>query len=91
MRSNAGMANKEGDVDLREAQVTAPSSHFGLAWLGLAWLGLAWLGLAWLGLAWLGLALLTAARNFWEGESPLALLFPVRRDYFNLKLVHSFF
>jgi hypothetical protein len=37
MRSNAGMANRQGDVDL----------HFGFAWLGLAWV--AWLGLAWLG------------------------------------------
>jgi hypothetical protein len=56
MRSNAGMANRQGDVDLRFAQVSAPQLAqlallFGLAWLGLAWLGLAWLGLAWLGLA----------------------------------------
>jgi hypothetical protein len=50
------MANRQGDVALRFAQGSAPSSNFGLAWLGLAWLGLAWLGLAWLGLAWLGLA-----------------------------------
>ena len=49
MRSNAGMANRQGDVDLRL------ELWLGLAWLGLAWLGLAWLGLAWLGLAWLGL------------------------------------
>jgi len=51
------MANRQGDVDLRFAQVSAPQLEFcfGLAWLGLAWLGLAWLGLAWLGLAWLGL------------------------------------
>jgi hypothetical protein len=51
MRSNEGMAIRQGDVDLREAQVSATSWNFGLAWLGLAWLGLAWLGLAWLGLA----------------------------------------
>jgi len=46
------MANRQGDVDLRFAQVSAPQLEFcfGLAWLGLAWLGLAWLGLAWLGL-----------------------------------------
>jgi hypothetical protein len=61
MRSNAGMANRQGDVDLRESQVSAPSYHFGLAWLALAWFGLAWLGLAWLGLAWLGLAWLGLA------------------------------
>ena len=53
MRSDAGMANRHEDVDLRFAQVSASSGT--LAWLGLAWLGLAWLGLAWLGLAWLGL------------------------------------
>ena len=46
MRSNAGMANRQGDVDVSVSVNT-------LAWLGLAWLGLAWLGLAWLGLAWL--------------------------------------
>jgi len=40
------MANREGDVDLRNAQVSAPNLTL---WLGLAWLGLAWLGLAWLG------------------------------------------
>jgi hypothetical protein len=34
MRSNAGMANRKGDVDLRFAQVSAPSQNFGLAWLG---------------------------------------------------------
>jgi hypothetical protein len=39
------MANRQEDVDLREAQVSASSQNFGLAWLGLAWLGLAWLGL----------------------------------------------
>jgi len=52
------MANTQGDIDLRFAQVSAPhlTLWLGLAWLGLAWLGLAWLGLAWLGLAWLGLA-----------------------------------
>jgi len=32
VRSNAGMANRQGDVDLRFAQVSAPSYHFGLAW-----------------------------------------------------------
>jgi hypothetical protein len=36
MRSNAGMANRQGDVNLRFAQVSAPSQNFGLAWLGLA-------------------------------------------------------
>jgi len=35
VRSNAGMAKRQGDVDNT------------LAWLGLAWLGLAWLGVAW--------------------------------------------
>jgi hypothetical protein len=39
----------------------------------------------------LAMSLLTTARNFWEGESPFALLFSVRREYFNLKWVHSFF
>jgi len=29
------MANKQGDVDLRFAQVSAPSYHFGFAWLEL--------------------------------------------------------
>jgi hypothetical protein len=33
MRSNAGMANRQGDVDLREAQVSAPQLTL---WLGLA-------------------------------------------------------
>jgi hypothetical protein len=42
------MANRQGDVDLRLAQLEL---LLGLAWLGLAWLGLAWLGLVWLGLA----------------------------------------
>jgi hypothetical protein len=56
MRSNVGMANRQGDVDLRFAQVSAPSQNFGLVWLGFASLGLAWLGFAWLGFAWLGLA-----------------------------------
>jgi hypothetical protein len=45
MRSDAGMANRQRDVDLRFAQVSALRT---LACLGLAWLGLAWLGLAWL-------------------------------------------
>jgi hypothetical protein len=31
MRSNAGMANRQGDVDLRFAQVSARSQNFGLA------------------------------------------------------------
>ena len=35
MRSNAGMATRRGDGDLREAQVSALSWNFGLAWLGL--------------------------------------------------------
>jgi len=39
MRSNAGMANRKGDVDLRLAQVAAPQLEL---WLGLAWLCLAW-------------------------------------------------
>ena len=33
MRSNAGMANRQGEVNLRIAQVSSPST---LAWLGLA-------------------------------------------------------
>jgi len=33
MRSNAGMANRQGDVYLPLAQVSAPSQNFGLAWL----------------------------------------------------------
>jgi len=33
MRSNAGMPNRQGDVDLRFAQVSAPVKT--LAWLGL--------------------------------------------------------
>jgi len=46
MRSNAGMANRQGDVDWHEAQVSVlPVNTYGLAWLGLAWLGLAWPGL----------------------------------------------
>ena len=32
MRSNAGMANRQGDIDLRFAQVSAPVNT--LAWLG---------------------------------------------------------
>jgi len=34
MRSNAGMANRQGDIDLRFAQVSAPSVNT-LAWLWL--------------------------------------------------------
>jgi len=34
MRSNAGMANRQGDVGLRFAQVSAPQLTL---WLGLAW------------------------------------------------------
>jgi hypothetical protein len=34
LRSNAGMANRQGDVDLREAQVSAPQLEL---WLVLAW------------------------------------------------------
>jgi hypothetical protein len=41
MWSNADMANRQGDVDLREAQLDVPQLAI---WLGLAWLGLAWLG-----------------------------------------------
>jgi len=45
MRSNAGMANRQGDVDWHEAQVSVlPVNTYGLAWLGLAWSGLAWPG-----------------------------------------------
>jgi hypothetical protein len=36
MRSNAGMANRQGDVDLRKAQVSASSQNFGLAWLSIS-------------------------------------------------------
>jgi hypothetical protein len=53
MRSNAGMANRQGDVDLRFAQVSAPQLTL---WFVLAWLGLAWRGSAWRGLMWPGLA-----------------------------------
>jgi hypothetical protein len=35
MRSDAGMTNRRGDVDLRFAQVSAPQLAL---WLGLAWL-----------------------------------------------------
>jgi len=45
MRSNAGMANREGDVDLRFAQVSAPVRI--LVWLGLAGLGLEQVQLSW--------------------------------------------
>jgi len=38
MRSNAGMANRQEDVDLRFAQVEVPQVNT-LAWPGLAWLG----------------------------------------------------
>jgi hypothetical protein len=64
MRSNAGMANRQGDVDLRFAQVDVSlltlwlgSARLGSARLGSARLGSARLGLARLGSAWLGLAL----------------------------------
>ena len=40
MRSNAGMVNRQGDVDLHFEQACAPAHT--LAWLGLAWLGLKW-------------------------------------------------
>jgi len=38
MRSNAGMANRQGDVDLRKVQVSTPQLTLllGLAWPGLA-------------------------------------------------------
>jgi hypothetical protein len=36
MRSNAGMANRQGDVDLRFAQFSAPPLST-LAWFGLVW------------------------------------------------------
>jgi len=39
MRSNAGMAKRQGDGDLRFALVSAPANALG--WLGLSWLGLA--------------------------------------------------
>ena len=58
MRSNAGMANRQGDLHLRFAQISA-------VWPGLAWPGLAWPGLAWLGLTWPGLKGL-AVRNSTE-------------------------
>jgi len=32
MWSNAGMANRQGDFDMRFAQVSASSEHFGFAW-----------------------------------------------------------
>ena len=35
LRSNAGMASRKGDGDLRFVQVSASSENFGLAWLGL--------------------------------------------------------
>jgi len=65
MWPNAGMANRQGDVELRFALVSASqlTLWLGLAWLGLAWFGLAWLGLAWPGLAWLGLAYLKDCLN----------------------------
>jgi len=37
MQSNAGMANRQGDMDLRFVQVSVPKFNT-LAWLGLAWL-----------------------------------------------------
>ena len=33
LQRNAGMANRQGDVDVRFAQVSAPSYNFALAWL----------------------------------------------------------
>jgi len=33
MRSKAGMANRQGDVELRFAQFDVPIQHFDLAWL----------------------------------------------------------
>jgi len=60
MRSNAGIANRQGDVDLRFAKVSAPVNT--LAWLGSAWLGSARFCSAWLGSARLGLARLGSAR-----------------------------
>jgi len=38
MGSNAGMAYRQGGVDLRFAQVLAPAVNT-VAWLGLTWLG----------------------------------------------------
>ena len=55
------MAKRQGDVDLRFAQVSAPQLTL-LAWLGWSWLGSARLGLAWLGSARLGSARLGSAR-----------------------------
>jgi len=51
MRPNAGIANRQGDVDLRFAQFSTPPPTppvNTLAWLGLAWLGLGWIGLDWI-------------------------------------------
>jgi len=61
MWSNARMANRQLDVDLRCAQVSALST---LAWSGLAWLGSAWLGSARLGSARLGSSRLVLSRIF---------------------------
>jgi hypothetical protein len=36
LTSNAGMANRQGDVDLRFVQVSTPQLAL---WFGLAWLG----------------------------------------------------
>jgi hypothetical protein len=36
MQSNAGMANRQRDIDLHFVQVSAHRYNFGLAWLGLA-------------------------------------------------------
>jgi hypothetical protein len=62
LRSNGGMANRQGDVDFALRKTPPPVRTS--AWLGLVWLGLAWFGLAWLGLAWLGSARLGSA---WPG------------------------
>jgi len=79
------MANRQGDVDLRFAQNSAPqlTLWLGLAWLGLTWLGLAWPGLAWPGLAWLGLA--------WSGLAWLGLARPGHNEIKKTSEKHSSF
>ena len=72
MRPKAGMANREGDVDLRFAQISAPQLTL---WLGLASLGFACLGSAWLGSGRLGSAGCGWARLGWARLGSGRLLF----------------